>query len=406
MRLHQRHQLLPDSLYLGASDRNEAARSGALALISVSALSPAAYQAPAPVLAHGSAFSRAMLQAGGPAPPPAAPAHPLPAHPRLPVRSLIPAVAYQPSEQQSLSDALRKAGKKALGGGIPGAAAMAIQAAVRRRLAAQVLSLMWLRTTVNYQYRYGGTLTDALRTLYKEGGVVRFYRGLGPALLQGLLSRFGDTAANTGMLALLDGHDSTKNLPVAVKTVAASASAGAFRIFLMPVDAAKTIMQARAPCGCVASAVEGATGFSKLVTKVRVGGPTVLYHGALAASAATFVGHYPWFATYNYLNHTLPQYDDLPRKLLRSAFIGFVASAISDTCSNSIRVVKTTKQTATTPMTYPQAVRTVVDKDGVLGLFGRGLKTKIISNGLQGLMFSVLWRLGQDWWNKEHTAKS
>jgi hypothetical protein len=25
-----------------------------------------------------------------------------------------------------------------------------------------------------------------------------------------------------------------------------------------------------------------------------VGGPTVLYHGALAASAATFVGHYPW----------------------------------------------------------------------------------------------------------------
>lgn len=385
MRLHQRHQLLPDSLYLGASDRNEAARSGALALISVSALSPAAYQAPAPVLAHGSAFSRAMLQAGGPAPPPAAPAHPLPAHPRLPVRSLIPAVAYQPSEQQSLSDALRKAGKKALGGGIPGAAAMAIQ----------VLSLMWLRTTVNYQYRYGGTLTDALRTLYKEGGVVRFYRGLGPALLQGPLSRFGDTAANTGMLALLDGHDSTKNLPVAVKTVAASASAGAFRIFLMPVDAAKTIMQ-----------VEGATGFSKLVTKVRVGGPTVLYHGALAASAATFVGHYPWFATYNYLNHTLPQYDDLPRKLLRSAFIGFVASAISDTCSNSIRVVKTTKQTATTPMTYPQAVRTVVDKDGVLGLFGRGLKTKIISNGLQGLMFSVLWRLGQDWWNKEHTAKS
>lgn len=28
--------------------------------------------------------------------------------------------------------------------------------------------------------------------------------------------------------------------------------------------------------------------------QVRVGGPTVLYHGALAASAATFVGHYPW----------------------------------------------------------------------------------------------------------------
>lgn len=43
--------------------------------------------------------------------------------------------------------------------------------------------------------------------------------------------------------------------------------------------------------------VEGAGGFSKLVAKVRVGGPTVLYHGALAASAATFVGHYPWCAS-------------------------------------------------------------------------------------------------------------
>ena len=29
----------------------------------------------------------------------------------------------------------------------------------------------------------------------------------------------------------------------------------------------------------------------------------------------------------------------------------------ADTCSNSIRVVKTTKQTATTPLTYPQAIR-------------------------------------------------
>ena len=60
---------------------------------------------------------------------------------------------------------------------------------------------------------------------------------------------------------------------------------------------------------------------------------------------------------YNFLNEKLPQYDDLPRRLLRSAVIGFSASAISDTCSNSVRVVKTSKQTATTPMTYPEVVR-------------------------------------------------
>ena len=163
-----------------------------------------------------------------------------------------------------------------------------------------VLSLMWLRTTINYQYRYGLTTTQALKTLYKEGGVVRFYRGLGPALIQGPMSRFGDTAANTGILALMESHDSTKDLPVGVKTLAASAAAGGFRIFLMPVDAMKTIMQ-----------VEGKNGLPALGAKVRAGGPTVLYHGALAASAATFAGHYPWFATYNYLNAKLPQYEEL-----------------------------------------------------------------------------------------------
>jgi hypothetical protein len=46
------------------------------------------------------------------------------------------------------------------------------------------------------------------------------------------------------MLSLLNEHESTTNLPIGVKTMAASASAGAFRIFLMPIDAAKTIMQA------------------------------------------------------------------------------------------------------------------------------------------------------------------
>lgn len=288
-------------------------------------------------------------------------------------------MVYQPKEQEPLSEVLKKAGKRALGGGIPGAAAMGIQ----------VVSLMWLRTTVNYQYRYGTSTLTALKTLYKDGGIVRFYRGVGPALIQGPLSRFGDTAANAGALAVLDSYPSTRELPVFVKTVFASFSAGAFRIVLMPVDAAKTIMQ-----------VEGKGGFGKLVGKVRANGPSVLYHGALAAAAATFVGHYPWFFTYNTLNEKLPQYDDLPRRLLRSAFIGFCSSAISDTCSNSIRVVKTSKQAATEAVTYPQVVRQIIEKEGLIGLFGRGLVTKLIANGLQGMLFTVLWRMGQDYMNK------
>lgn len=58
-----------------------------------------------------------------------------------------------------LQKALRRAGE----GGLAGAAAMGIN----------VLSLMWIRTTVNYQYRYGTSTTTALKTLYADGGIPR-----------------------------------------------------------------------------------------------------------------------------------------------------------------------------------------------------------------------------------------
>ena len=136
-----------------------------------------------------------------------------------------------------------------------------------------------------------------------------------------------------------------------------------------------------------------------------------------------------------------------PATLCRGA--GFCASAVSDTCSNSIRVVKTTKQTSKESITsadylphpppctpppppprpprpppcpclppspstsrapsapylpsrrYMGALSKVVAADGISGLLFRGLVTKIISNGCQGILFSVLWRLGQDYLNNK-----
>ena len=72
--------------------------------------------------------------------------------------------------------------------------------------------------------------------------------------------------------------------------------------------------------------------------------------------------------------------------------IGFASSLVSDTTSNSIRVIKTTRQTAEVPMSYAQCVKSVVEKDGVIGLFGRGLKTRLLANGLQGMLFNILWK--------------
>eukprot|EP00968_Pinguiococcus_pyrenoidosus_P028718 scaffold8065_cov267-Pinguiococcus_pyrenoidosus.AAC.2 len=248
-------------------------------------------------------------------------------------------------------------------------------------------TLMWLRTTVNYQYRYGTGTVTALKKLYAEGGIPRFYRGVLPALVQGPLSRFGDTAANTGVMVLMDSYDSTKDLPAVVKTGGASLAAACWRIFLMPIDTVKTTLQ-----------VEGRQALSQLFKKVGNHGPHVLYAGALAAASATFVGHYPWFATYNTLQETIPKPQDHEtlKKFGRNAMIGFCSSVVSDTCSNSIRVVKVYKQSNAEALSYPEVVRRVIKEDGVMGLFGRGLQTKILSNGLQGIMFSVLWKYIDD----------
>jgi len=274
----------------------------------------------------------------------------------------------------SLGEIMTKASKKALSGGIAGAAAQAIN----------VCALMWMRTIMNYQYRYGGGLMETVTKLYGEGGIPRFYRGLAPALIQAPVSRFGDTAANDGALAALE-HTS---LPTAAKTMAASASAAGFRVFLMPVDAWKTTKQ-----------VEGAEGLKKLIEKTKKH-PTALWQGAVGAMTATWVGHYPWFYTNNQLRASLPQFDFAYGKYVRNAVIGFASAAVSDTCSNSLRVLKTTRQTALVPVSYADAAKEIIAKEGYVGLFGRGLKTRIITNGVQGALFTIGWRAIAEFLNK------
>jgi Mitochondrial carrier protein len=79
-------------------------------------------------------------------------------------------------------------------------------------------------------------------------------------------------------------------------------------------------------------------------------------------------------------------------ELGRRAILGFCSSAVSDTCSNSIRVVKVYKQSHPDQMSYMQVVRNVIAESGIQGLLFRGLETKILANGLQGILFSILWK--------------
>lgn len=132
--------------------------------------------------------------------------------------------------------------------------------------------------------------------------------------------------------------------------------------------------------------------FSNVVDKVKVAGLLSLYNGALAVALGTFVGHYPWFFVYNFLSEAVPEQETPLMKLAWRALLGFCSSAVSDTCSNWIRVLKVYKQSDPDQLTYIQVLMKVIAESGVTGLFFGGLETKILANGLQAILFSILWK--------------
>jgi hypothetical protein len=172
---------------------------------------------------------------------------------------------------------------------------------------------------MNYQYRHGTSFTVATRTLYTEGGIRRYYQGIAPALFQGL-----PTNVHTDSLILtmirpdfkIRRHSSQRwyscsapikplpqrsplanqdNIcfsvvslcrPILHNRILICSSAAAFRMILTPIDTLKTTLQA-----------QGARGTAILRRRIKANGIGSLWWGAFATAAATFVGHYPWFAT-------------------------------------------------------------------------------------------------------------
>jgi len=281
----------------------------------------------------------------------------------------------------TLNHILIRAGKRGLGGGLPGAIAGIVQ----------VLTLMWMRTIINYQSRYGTTFRQALASLMSDGGIPRFYRGLPFALVQAPLSRFVSTAANDGVEALLASFDLTKKWGPGRSTIVASFVVGLWRMALMPIDTCKTVLQ-----------VDSSEGFRNLMRRVKAGRIGVLYQGAVANALSSFLSHYPWFYTYNLLSKNGALDLLIPVKLVRNAAIGMLASVVSDTFVNCIRVIKTTKQAVGSKhnISYADTVRMILAADGWKGLFGRGLLTRIMANALQSIVFTIIWRGLSEHWKK------
>ena len=330
------------------------------------------------------------------------------------------AAGIESTANRRLTDVLVRAQEAAFRGGFFAALASIIQ----------VLSLMWLKTTVSYQYRYGGTLKGSLVHLFKQGGILRFYKGLPYAIVLGPLAKFGSTAANEGSRIIIASHFADSRIDHYMLASAMGTGLSiCWRIFLMPLETCKTVLQ-----------VDGNVGFDRLMHNVAKGHFGVLYRGSSAAALMILFSHYPWFYVYNWLDTTLPKPDIVVEVVLRSAFIGFVASVTSDACSNFLRILKTIKQTtsslpttavavknttATTVyksgresgkdregggeidagctkksncsgshgFTYSQIIRQIHSEGGMHAVLGRGLGTRILTNGIQNVLFTVVWKL-------------
>jgi hypothetical protein len=272
-------------------------------------------------------------------------------------------------------------------GGVSAKAARAVRDGQAASMASivSVFLLMWLRTSMSYQHVRGVTMSEAMRELYADGGIKRFYRGLLPALCMMPLSRFGDIFSNEVAREFL-----SESFPPAIVTMFASSMAACWRVLISPADTVKTMMQ-----------VHGTDGLKLLRGKISRAGPTALFEGAMGASAATWVGHYPWFVTHNYLeaycvrNRILDAHlarQDHTRKNVRRALVGVLSSLVSDVCSNAIRVLKTYKQTSLEPVGYLEAASRIIDKDGLTGLLFRGLSSKLAANALNAIIFTVVWK--------------
>ena len=128
-----------------------------------------------------------------------------------------------------------------------------------------------------------------------------------------------------------------------------------------------------------------------------------MYHGSLGACGAIIIGNSPLFYTYNTLSKVIPEVEKSLtqnentkytfKKMGRYASIGFCSAFVSDTFSNSAMVIKTSKQTVKdSNVSYYQIVKKIINKDGIKELFGRGLKTRIMINGIQGIIFTIVWK--------------
>jgi len=248
----------------------------------------------------------------------------------------------------------------------------------------QVICFTWVRTIMNHQYYYGGGFFDTARNLWEEGGLSRFYQGLGYAIFQVPLARFGDTFAQSVIVAFY-GMPGQKVHGVVACFIVASISA-CWRLAVAPLDTLKITAQ-----------VHGGSAGKLMGRRLQASGVSELWSGALAMFAVIWIASFPFWTVYNAVLEYWPAPQTATMRMVRNGLAGVLASLASDIASNGVRVLKVKRQAAEESSVsiegYLKDARDVISKDGAFGFLFRGITTKLVVGAAQGAFFSVLWNL-------------
>lgn len=232
-------------------------------------------------------------------------------------------------------------------------------------------------------------MTESFKALYRQGGMRRLYQGLPCALLNGPLIRCGSTAANSGTLNAFESNPTLRTVPISIQTFCATTLFVVWRVLLMPVDFLQTVFQVR-----------GKGAISCLKSEYGTYGPRMFWRGSIGIGTNSFIGTFSWFGCFNTLQSTLAFYrnKDTPisTKTLQNGVCGLFASFASSICTNGIDVLKTHRQTGGGHTTYVTALRKIRETETFGQFWCRGLRPRLALDGLQGLVFSMLWKFFEE----------
>jgi len=157
-------------------------------------------------------------------------------------------------------------------------------------------------------------------------------------------------------------------LPTGIRTLLASAVAALWRVIILPLDTAKTMM-----------AVGGPGSLGSLQLRIQDDGLGTLWTGAMWVAIAAIGGHFPWFVTFNYLSEKIPESRSRCNKNMRRALIGFCSAVVATLCTNPFHNYKVQSQFAGTSDFGSSSVTA-------------GFQLRIFTALLSSILFTVMWQ--------------